>query len=715
MKKLVNFRLSVLIALSLCVGIFSVYLSFCKNYFLLILTICLFVCALSLYVFLPLKFNKDGLKSRIIFALVFIVCFIIGFSNVYIKTQNYVNANLNDRIYTVSGRVTKVNENDYGNSYLVSDVELKGKVNGKIRYSILLYVDGENTFNIGDIVSFSTTLYDKDYIYENRYASSDIQKGIKYFAYVNDVEIRVSNNRTTIFEKINLFIRNTLKENLSEKSFPIAYAMLTGDSSFIEGDTLQNFRDAGVAHIFAVSGLHIGVLAVAVTFVLKKLRCNKTLRVVITSLILLFYSGICNFSASSIRAFIMCSAMLSCECFGERYDPLSAIGIAASILLMIDGTNLFSVGFQLSFTVVVGIVTLSPAITRFLKFLPNKIASSLSTAFSAQLFSVPICLYAFGQTSIISVFMNLLFLPIASCVFIFLLICTLLVGVTKLGFILVPAKYMLEFIVWAIGLIDYELFLFGGFTFGAFAVGFYLLWLLVAGLFNVKGRSLIISIILCFVVTVSGTCAVNIIDKNSAKIRVVGSNGISATQIFDGEENFLVVSKFTNTCSIRRLERLATKEDVKVIDNLIILNTGKNSDIHLLITKLLTVFELRNVVYYGEKDYILENAVNISLTGIKISNAIDGFLIKNKVAEYKIMKNGLMFSCKIKSEQIAVFGHIGNNAFDFGSFIKYDYAVAYDYIESLSRKTKAKTFISYKTADGYVNAERSGNLILKIK
>ena len=39
----------------------------------------------------------------------------------------------------------------------------------------------------------------------------------------------------------------------------------------------------------------------------------------------------------------------------------------------------------------------------------------------------------------------------------------------------------------------------------------------------------------------------------------------------------------------------------------------------------------------------------------------------------------------------------------------------YDYIESLSRKTKAKTFISYKTADGYVNAERSGNLILKIK
>lgn len=715
MKKLVNFRLSVIIALSLCVGIFSVYLSFCKHYFLLALTISLFILALLLYVLLPLKNNKEGLRPRLIFALVFIVCFVIGFSNVFIRTQNYVNASLSDNFFDINGRITKVSSNDYGNSYLISEVEVDGTIKGKIKYNILLYVEGERSFDIGDKVAFSTTLFDKDIFYENRFSASDIQKRIKYYAYVNDSDINVIGYKTTLFEKVNLFIRDVLKENLSEKGFPIAYAMLTGDSSFIEEDTMQSFRNAGVAHIFAVSGLHIGVLAVALTFVLKKLNCNKIIRVIITSLTLLFYSGICGFSASSLRAFIMFSVMLSCECFGERYDPLSAIGISASIILLIDGINLFCVGFQLSFAVVVGIVTLSSTITRWLKFLPNKIASTLATALSSQIFSVPISLYAFGQCSTISVFMNVLFLPVASFIFIFLLICTLLAGITTLGFLLIPVNYLLEFMAFIVGILDYNIFLFGGFTFGIFTLVFFFLALLLAGVFNLRGRKFITIAILCLVVMVSGTFTVNIVDKSKPEVRVIGSPYISATQIFDGKENLLVISDFSASCSVNRLKRLSEREGVYSIDKLIILKTNVEFNVHLLITKLLTIFELKSVVYYGEENLTLETAVNGSLPGIQIDNALDNYVISSAKSVYTFRRNGLMLSCNIGGKKLAIFGNIGSNSFMAFDMPKFDYAIAYDYLETLKSLTNANTFISYKTSQNYVDAERRGNLIFKIK
>ncbi len=716
MKKVLNFRLSVLICLSLCVGIVLTFLYYAKSFIAFTVVAILFLCALSLYVFLPLKRDRANFKPRLIFALVFFLFATLGGLNLLITTENYRNADLGDNFLDIKGRVVESYQNDIGGSVILSDVEVNGKIKGKINYKISVYLSGENNLDIGDIITFSTTLYDNDIFYEGRFSASDIGDGIKYFAYLNSNEITLIGNHTTLFENVNLYMRDVLQKGLDKDSFSVAYAMLTGNASYMEYNTLKNFRDAGVAHIFAVSGLHIGVLATALTFLFKRLKVKNAIRVMLTSIILFLYSGVCGFSSSSLRAFVMCTVLLSCECLGSKYDPLSAIGVAGALILGVKSTELFSVGFQLSFAVVIGIVTLAKPIAKLLKFLPKKLSSAIGTATSAQLFSIPICLYAFGQFSTISVFMNVLFLPVASAIFIFLLICTILAGVTTLySVILFPANYLLKTMIFLINLFDYEAFLVGGFVMGIFSLGFYLTWLVVAGIFNVKGLLKTVFIISLCIITVVGTLALNIIKNNQPKMHIIGSDKICATEFFDSEENNLVISDFSDNFSLKRFERLKQYHGIKVIDNLIVMNSDNRGDIHTLITRLLTVFDIKNIVYYGEKDEVLEVAVNSSLNGINISNAMDNLIVSSKNSKCRFLRDGLLLEYVISGQKVAVFGRIGGSPFEFSGLEKYVAIIAVDYLERLDTKTECENVISYRATDSYPNGERQGNFIYKFK
>ena len=178
-----------------------------------------------------------------------------------------------------------------------------------------------------------------------------------------------------MFESINIFIRDTLKVGLDLDEFTVAYALLCGNSDYMETEIIENFRASGVAHIFAVSGLHIGFFAVILNFITDKLRFNKYVKFFFVVSVLLFYSGVCGFTASSIRATIMTAVMLLAGLIGKKYDGLSSVALAGIIVLLYAPIQLFCVGFQLSFGVVLGINILSRPISKLLGFLPQKISS----------------------------------------------------------------------------------------------------------------------------------------------------------------------------------------------------------------------------------------------------------------------------------------------------------------------------------------------------
>ena len=343
MEKLINFRLFLFLAVSLALGICSAYSFILQKIGLGIAIIVFFILLLLIYL-LFFTAKEKRIKS-IIFISIFATLFGIGASVFSLQIANYNAVNLGDHYYEMEGVIAEEHITDYGAKYILKDVKVNGNVKGTLNYKVELYVYGAPTYKLGDVIAFGEYLFDKDLYYEGRFSSYSIADKVKYRVTIYDTDIKLVSSSPNLFEKTNLMIKENLSKGLSEKTFPVAYAMLTGNSDYMDLDVLNSYRRAGVAHIFAVSGLHIGFIAAILNFVFNKMRLNRVVKAVLVALALLFYSGVCGFSASSLRATVMAAVLLFAAIKGEKYDGVSAVAVAAFLILLFNPAELFCVGF----------------------------------------------------------------------------------------------------------------------------------------------------------------------------------------------------------------------------------------------------------------------------------------------------------------------------------------------------------------------------------
>ncbi len=709
MEKLLNLRLMLFLALSLCLGIFCAYLFiFSLTIYGVILAI-LFVILIALY-FYPYK-RGDKIKVKIIFSILFALFFIVGACNFNFAVNDFKKADLNGHVYSVVGKVKETIETENGVRVLVGDTTIDGNIKGKLKYNAYLYVNGDVNLEIGNVISFNTSFNDYGLMYEGRFSVTNVLRKIKYTAMLNADAIKIVDNCPNIFEKTNLFIKNTLSRTLDGDEFGVAYALLTGHSEFMGDDTLTSYRKAGVAHVFAVSGLHIGFLATAIGFLLAKFRVNRLLRVIIIFPILIFYSGVCGFSASSIRATIMVTVSLILAVRGVRYDGLTSIGISSIVVLFYSPEQLFYVGFQLSFTVVIGMLILSKPISKLFFFLPRKLSASLGAVLAAQISAIPISLYAFGWFSFISIIANLIFIPIVSVVFVALIILVLVGGIFQIATItLFLMKYILKAINYCINLFDYDAFIVGGFTLSVFSTFYYLALIIASGMLNLKNVVKLTSFILCAVICIVGTIAINVEQKNTVKAYVIGSETLSATLIYTPKENTLVVSDVNYVYNISRLKRLNNLGIIK-IDNVILMN-GYNVDAQVFLTKLRTSFELNRVFYYGEKNENQENIINKSFSEIEIYSFFDEKLpIKSFECAY--LYDGRMLDLVINGKSVLIFSVPSKDKQFMNIEKNYDLIIGGKLYERIFAVYSAKDKISYRSSKTIMNAETNGNITYK--
>jgi len=716
MKKLVNFRLSVFLVLSIIIGILTAYLFLVKSSVTAIITVSLFLSLSIVGLIFMLLSHKQG-KGRIILIAIFALISVFSAVNFSINTVTFRDANLNGSTFTVNGRVASVRQTEYGQTVTLSKGRINGRLNGKIKYKIVVYITGEREVELGDNLTFLAPLYDKDIIYEDKFSASTIEEGVKYYAYLNTEDITVNGNDSTIFQKVNIFMRNVLQKGLDKQQFSVAYAMLLGDSSFIDGETVSAFRNAGVAHIFAVSGLHIGILAGAISFVLKKTKCNKYLSAVITVLTLFFYTGVCGFTASSLRAAIMFSTLLLINLFGEKYDGLSSVSIAATLLLLIKPIQLFCVGFQLSFAAAIGIIILAKPIENGvksrLKFIPKKLISALAVTVSAQIFTMPICLYYFGQTSLISVMINLLFIPVVNVVYVLLLVSTLLGGLTGSPEVcLFIANYILYAIIWLIKIFDYRIFIIGGFTLSAFAILYYVIFLLCAGLVNIRKvlrNGLCIALATIFLV---GTITLNAVDNKKDKAFIIGSQTICATVIKSGKENTLIVSDYTANFSLSRLNRLKESQNLDTLNTVIVLGNGRGNDIQNFTTRLSSVFYIEKLVYGGDKKLAQEVAIKESFLHMEIIHAEDDITLPTPFS-CRFRLSGCLLDLTLNEQRVGIFTHFGEDRTGYTlSDTYFNSVIATDYTDNIFAIYKPENKICYRFSTAYINAENRGTIKL---
>jgi competence protein ComEC len=264
-------------------------------------------------------------------------------------------------------------------------------------------------------------------------------KGIWATAYVRADRLKVikQHRASDLFESIHK-ARNSFSDLVDGSGDVTAGAVLKalviGDRTQISPQMRQAFNRAGVGHLLAISGLHIGIVA-TVAFVLFQalmVRIRPLLwrawtrkaAALLSLLPVLFYGMIAGFSPSTQRAVIMVAIFLLTFLFESEQDPLNTLALAALLILVADPPSLFSISFQLSFSAVFAIIYgLSSVQNRSTpqKILPKerwlaRFNSKLLSFFLVSLFaicgSLPLVSYYFNQISLVGLAANFIAVPL---------------------------------------------------------------------------------------------------------------------------------------------------------------------------------------------------------------------------------------------------------------------------------------------------------------
>lgn len=199
--------------------------------------------------------------------------------------------------------------------------------------------------------------------------------------------------------------------------------ILLGIESDIPADIQQAFKDTGTAHIVAISGFNIAIIAALFVALFSRLF-GKDYGTLIAILGIAFYALLVGASASVVRAAFMGSLALLARQFGRRGLALNTLFFAAFLMSFWNPFVVWDVGFQLSFAATLGLVLYAQpwqeAVKNFLlRFLPQDTVSAVIGPFSdyflltfaAQLTTLPITVYHFGRLSLISFLANPFVLP----------------------------------------------------------------------------------------------------------------------------------------------------------------------------------------------------------------------------------------------------------------------------------------------------------------
>ncbi len=418
MNRPFNMRLPVLFAASLCAGIlYSTVLAYFRlsGIFILIPSLIAFAACV------PVAIIKGGVTKPLII-IVATLFFIAGAVYLFAKFSYFDGGDvLSGVTVRVSGKVTETGITSGGNRYaILSDVTVNGeRINGKIAAYFTEHSGGY--CRRGYTVEFSARLNKQSFIQYGE-VSYNACRGVKYICTVSGGV--KADRHFDLFGEINYAFERALFSSLDGETAAVCYAMLTGNTDAVSEGTLSAFRNGGIAHVFAVSGLHIGVIYGALTFIFKKAGVNRYASTAVRIVILFIYSGVCLFSPSSVRALIMCSVSATAGCFHRKPDSLNSLAAAAVILLLINPLYLYGVGFALSFGTVLGILLLSKNLSRLLGFLPKRVSKAVSVGVSAQVSTLPVQLTSFGYISAAGLVLNLVFIPLISVLYVLLFICT---------------------------------------------------------------------------------------------------------------------------------------------------------------------------------------------------------------------------------------------------------------------------------------------------
>lgn len=198
----------------------------------------------------------------------------------------------------------------------------------------------------------------------------------------------------------------------------LVLGMVLGDRSGIPRDVRTAFGVTGTAHMLAIAGLHLSIVAGSVALILRA-YARPTVVAAGTALAAAGYAALAGAPPSVVRAAIMAIVASVCLATGRRGIAANALGAAAAAMLIAEPAAVTEASFQMSVGATSGLVALQPAIARRLGRFPAFLAEPVATTLAASLPTMPITAAIFGWVSMISPLVNLVAVPLLAPIIVF--------------------------------------------------------------------------------------------------------------------------------------------------------------------------------------------------------------------------------------------------------------------------------------------------------
>lgn len=348
----------------------------------------------------------------------------IGAFDFYFRSYPMVNSDINNRKCFVSGIIEDVKYLSDGDRFNVQILSISDSTGLNIpcrNVNMLLKTDGY-VGSKGDIISFKCVPKAiQSFSKSSDYSKRLIHKGIRYFSNVKFENISKTGESNSLLFRFNRLREDLIilieKSSINRETGDFLISIILGDKSFLSNDTRQLINSAGMAHVLALSGMHVAIILsiiLCLLFPLSFFGFNKTRKILAISLIwlyVLFTGG----APSTVRAAIMATFVMTAFILERKNSALNALLAAALFILFFNPLALWDVGLQLSCLCVAAIILfvskLNP-VDHHLHPLSYKITSTILITLITTLSTWVLIAYYFGKIPLLFLPSNLLLLPL---------------------------------------------------------------------------------------------------------------------------------------------------------------------------------------------------------------------------------------------------------------------------------------------------------------
>ena len=286
-------------------------------------------------------------------------------------------------------------------------IYLKAKENLIINY----YQDYNNNLKLGDTISIignltipsyntipNTFNYQK-YLYNNN---------IFYIVKAKKI-VKIKNNTNVIY-----YLKDRVQKRINTISKSSGYlnTFLLGDNSLLDEKIIESYQVNGISHIFSISGMHVSMFASLILFILKRISYNNYYNYSIVIMFLIFYTVLIGSTPSIIRSLTMYILFTINKVLNLKITKIDIMCMVLIILLILKPLYIYNLSFQYSYIISFFLIVFNSKI----KLHKNSIIKSLYISFIAFMVSIPINIYYFYQVNILSIILNVLYVPLVTTI-----------------------------------------------------------------------------------------------------------------------------------------------------------------------------------------------------------------------------------------------------------------------------------------------------------